>query len=747
MRTLPVLKLAALSFALLASGSQMKAQTWTVDANGTWSNGLNWLGGSPADAVDAIADFSTLDILANRTVTLDGPRTVGQLRFGDLNGNQNWILTTNAGSDSILTLTTSAGTPLITVNNNAATNRVILGGTQGLVKLGGGSLTLQGSANSFSGTTVVSNGILFLNKAAGVTSIPDDLVIHSGAMVVFTSAADQIADSSVVTVNSGGVLNLNNRSDTIGTLILNGGVVTNNSGSPTLQVTGGFEVRSGEIYSVLAGTGKVLTKTGPGTVVLSANNTYSGGTSISEGVLQIGDGDTTGSPGAGTAAITNNAQLIFNRGAGTALSISGIISGSGSITKLGEGAVSLTGANTYAGSTTISNGVINLSGSSTLGDGTGVLNLSGGTLNITATRSTTTAPLANPINLSADSAITTSSSSATVDLNLTSSLISGTGGTLTFRNEGANDATDLFDPRFSGGNFALNSALVIDNGLVGLTRLNSFNTNGTTQTFNGPISGNGSFRKSIGSGSAGMTVFNGANSYSGTTTVNAGLLLVNGVLGTNVVTIANGATLGGNGTINGATTIQSGGTLSPGVSVGTLTISNALVLATGSKTLIDIDATVHLSDRVVGLTSVNFGGTLQINVIGNLSGGESFQLFSAANYNGSFSSIVLPVLASGLFWNTNNLLANGMLSVISTNAIQQPSITNLVRLADRNLQFSFAGTAGQNYRVWACTNLAAALTTNSWTLLTNAIFGNGTAQFTDWQSTNFPQRFYLISVP
>ncbi len=742
------LNVAALGLALFVGLAPAKAQTWSVDANGNWGEGANWLELTPADGMDALADFSTLDILAPRTVTLDSSRTVGQLKFGDLSGAQGWLINTNATGDSTLTLGTSIGSPAITVNNNGVTNRTILDGTQGFVKLGEGWLTLQGGANLYSGTTVVSNGVLFLNKPAGVTVIPGDLIIHSGATVSYTSAADQIASNSIVTIQSGGTLNLNNRSDTIDTLVLNGGVVTNNSGSPTLQVTNRFDVRSGEVHSILAGAGKVLIKTTPGTVLLAANNSYSGGVLISNGILQIGGGDTSGTPGASGIAITNEAQLTFNRGAGATLTVSGVISGSGSMAKLGDGTVALTGANTYSGSTTISNGVINLSSSSTLGNGTGPVNLSGGTLNTTASRNANTAPVSNPINVGADSAITTSSSASTVDLNFTTSAISGTGDTLTFRNDGANDPTDLFDPRFSGGSFVFTGPIVIDNGSIGLTRLNSFNTNGTTQTFSGPISGSGSFRKSVGSGSGGTTILSGANTYSGATIVNAGALLVNGSLGTNSVTVASGATLGGNGKINGPVTIQSGGTVAPGTSTETLTISNSLTLSAGSKTSIDVDAATQTSGRITGLTSVSYDGTLQLNITGTLSGGESFQLFSAGNYAGSFSSIVPPIPGAGLVWNTNSLSLNGILSVTSTNAtVQQPNITGLSRLSDHSVQFSFIGSAGQSYRVWAGTNLMVAPVTNNWTMLTNSTFNGGPVLFTDWQATNFAQRFYLITVP
>ncbi|MGN6556213.1 MAG: autotransporter-associated beta strand repeat-containing protein [Verrucomicrobiota bacterium] len=742
MRALYIHKLISLALALLTSVASLQAGTWNQDTDGTWSDSGKWLGGLTPEGIDAIADFSTLDILGTRTVTLESPHTVGHLIFGDLAGSQGWLITTNGSTDPVLTLATSAGVPTVSVNNSAATNRVILGGTQGLVKVGAGSLTLQGSANSYSGQTVVSNGTLFLNKSS--VAIPGDLLIESGATVFLLGANDQIADAAVVTVKPGGTLNLNNRSDTINRLILDGGVITNVSASPTLQSTDSFEVHSGEVYSILAGAGKVLVKTTSGTALLNAANTYSGGVLISDGVLQIGKGGMTGTPGASGIAITNNAQLVFNRGA--TLTVSGVISGSGSVTKLGDGTVALSGPNTYTGTTTISNGLINLGSASTLGDGFGTLNLAGGTLNTTSSRSASSAPVSNPINLTADSAITTTSSATTVDLNLTSSAISGTSGTLTFRNDGANDSTDLFDPRFSGSDFVFTRPIVVNNG-SGLTRLNSFNPAGTTQTFNGPISGTGSFRRSVSSGTGGTTVFNGTNTYSGTTLVNDGVLLVNGGLGTNAVSVTSGASLGGNGTILGPVNLLSGGTLSPGNSIGTLTISNSLIFSSGSKALIDIDPISPANDRVSGLSNVTYGGALQLNLSGALSAGDMFQLFQATTYSGAFSSVSPAIPGSGLAWNTNLLNINGVISVVSTNAIQQPAMTNVTRLNDGRIQFAFSGSPGQNYRVWASSDLSLTPVTNTWTVLTNDIFHGAVVQFIDPDATNHSQRFYLLTIP
>ena len=98
---------------------------------------------------------------------------------------------------------------------------------------------------------------------------------------------------------------------------------------------------------LVSGTGR-LTKTSGvtagnfGVLVLTGTNTYSGGTTISAGTLQLGAGGASGSI---VGNVTNNATLAFNRS--DALTYAGVVSGTGAVTKSGAGTLTLTGANTY----------------------------------------------------------------------------------------------------------------------------------------------------------------------------------------------------------------------------------------------------------------------------------------------------------------------------------------------------------------------------------------------------------------
>ena len=321
----------------------------------------------------------------------------------------------------------------------------------------------------------------------------------------------------------------------------------------------------------------------------------------------------------GTATIRNSDRTITVNGAAT-LSFLGAVAQDGtdrSLTKAGNGAMNLNATNTYNGNTTITGGQINIDGDGTLGTGVGTLNLSGGRLNTTATRGVTANPVPNPINATADSEITTTSTGANVDLNLSSSTVGGT-GKITFRNDGGAGA-GLFQPRFTGSGATFTPGPIeIANGAVGTTQLNSYNATGTTQTFSAAISGTGSYKRSASSnGNGGTTEFTAANSYGGGTIVNDGTLLVNNTSGSGTgagtVTVGSGVSattqvgiLGGTGTISGAITAQEGGTIAPGSGgVGTLTASSNVTMALNSHLAIDLSGA--LADKLV------VGGNLDLS--------------------------------------------------------------------------------------------------------------------------------------
>jgi hypothetical protein len=143
------------------------------------------------------------------------------------------------------------------------------------------------------------------------------------------------------------------------------------------------------------------------------------------------------------------------------------------------------------------------------------------------------------------------------------------------------------------------------------------------------------------------------------------------------VTVNSGGTLGGTGTILGPVTVQGGANFSPGASIGTIAISNNLVLASGSTSVFEADMNAGTCDKVIGLRTVAYDGTLNLVLSGRpVAATDSFKLFAATTVANAFSSPYGGAFASinpatpggaGLAWNTTTLATDGTLRVVNTN--------------------------------------------------------------------------------
>ncbi len=251
------------------------------------------------------------------------------------------------------------------------------------------------------------------------------------------------------------------------------------------------------------------------------------------------------------------------------------------------------------------------------------------------------------------------------------------------------------------------------------------------------------FANAIGVGGAGgltktgvgKLTLNGNNTYAGNTLVEQGVLALGAagavpnsariVLSNNAaldvsarsdgaLTLGNGKALVGNGTVRGSVIAASGATVSPGFSIGTLTITNVLTFQASSTNLMELDGTMHTNDLITGLASVNYGGRLVVaNLSGTLAAGDSFKLFNAGSYNGTFTSITLPALSGNLIW-TNRLALDGTIAVV---APVNTTPTNIgVALAGNTLQLNWpADRIG--WRLESQTNqLAVGLSANWFTV-------------------------------
>ena len=561
----------------------------------------------------------------------------------------------------------------------------------------------------------------------------------------------------------------------------------------------------------LSGSGKIagytgLTKAGTGTLVISsATHTFTGPVTVNNGILQVSSVALNGSAstlGAGTNITLNGGTFqfggtrptatTFNRfwtlgtNGGTLLSTNGVffipnqIAGPGGLTKTGSVQIIfgdivtgvLTNAfNVYTGNTAIVQGELQVRNAHALGYGKAIIT-SGADLAIGGGGSYGT--MTNNIDLNGDGPSSAgaleandagtvinfggtinlvTSSTVGVFANASGFTISGPiigGGALKKGSHAACTIT-LTCPTnsYSGGTLVTGGTLQLGSGSTcGSLGTGGVTNNGTlaynhsdNATNNLAISGTGNLTHT----GAGTLILGGVCTYAGTTAVSGGSLLVNGSLGTNTLTVAANATLGGYGIINGAVTLQGGSTLSLGASIGTLAVSNTLSLAATTTNLFKVShLTTATNDSIQGLTSVTFGGILSVTSTGTLQSGDTFQLFKAGTYSGSFAATNLPTLGSGLTWDTTSL-TNGTIKVAGGSGTSQFTQAPL-RLSDGNFQLKFSGASG-GYRLWAATNLTMAPVTSTWTMLTSGTFSGGTVTFKDSASTNYPQRFYLITVP
>ena len=210
--------------------------------------------------------------------------------------------------------------------------------------------------------------------------------------------------------------------------------------------------------------------------------------------------------------------------------------------------------------------------------------------------------------------------------------------------------------------------------------------------------------------------------------------------------VVNNAWLTGAGTINGNVTVWPGGTFAPGITnLATDTLNGDLVLNNGGTNFMGLLPSTGSACNIQGLTNMTYGGTLQLtNFDGSYASGQSYQLFSATQYNGAFSNLVPATPGNGLRWDTWQLNVNGTLRIFSTNT--PPPVVSSVALAGTNL--TMATTAGISYDpcyLLTSTNLATPL--SGWSCAaTNYFDVNGATSFTNIISPDEPARYFRLQV-
>ena len=606
---------------------------WAGDADGNWGTGNNWSGDLIANGVGRMADFSTINITADRTVTLDSARTTGGLRFGDTSGLQNWSL---SGANTLTLDGGGANAPTISVNQNTATITAPLAGNNGFAKSGDGTLTLNG-ANAVGGGLTISAGTVDVvggttTFGSGTSSI--GYLTGSGALAV-TGGSLRLggelrvggSDRSGTQYNATGTVTLSNASLSVGALTVARGNYLDNSISGTVTVNSGSTlISTNDVVIEFAGTGLGKLAINGGTCIIGPTATK---------WFMIGYWDT----GAGQLDITGG-NLLLENGSSLKMCRSG---------NTGGNVVNQSGGNVTfysdAGATVGGNGNLDLNyagGASS----SSTYNLNGGTL---------TTPQ-----------IFATSSTGNSTFNFNGGTLKPTASSTTFMH-GLTAANVKVSGAFidtAGKNITIAQALLNGDGLGG----------GLTKN---------------GSGTLTLTA---GNTYTGGTTVNSGSLVLSGsgsIASSPKITVKAGAslntsglpstfTLGANQTLSGGGNVIGAaniiGTVAPGTSIGTLTFAAPPTLS--GNLLFEIDRShVPTSDKiVVGSGTLNFGGALTVTNIGAaLQVGDSFQLLSAPGVTGAFAATNLPALDAGLAWNFDS--SSGVLSVVQTVATNPTNVS------------------------------------------------------------------------
>lgn len=472
----------------------------------------------------------------------------------------------------------------------------VLSGTGGLAKTGAGTVSLTGT-NSYTGGTTIATGTLQIGTGGTAGSIVGDVV--NNASLAFNRSDAQsfggsISGSGSLTKAGASTLTLTGTNSytgattiAAGTLALAGGgrivgsivndatfdisattgadvVVGGLSGAGVVTIgarTLGLAASGGSFAGSIAGTGGL--RLASGTQILTGTSTYSGGTTIAGGTLQIGNGGTTGSL---VGDVVDHGTLAFDRA--DAVTFGQLISGSGALLKSGVGTLTLTGANSFSGTTTIASGTLALAGA-----GRVVSNVAAnGIFDLSATSG-------------ADVAIGALSGSGSVTLGARTLALTGNGANFAGIIAGSGGL------RLAGGSQILTGASSFTGGTTiaaGTLRLGAGGSGGSLVgpvridgelivdrsddvSLDGVLTGDGALTK-VGSNRLTLTA---ANSFAGTTTIAAGTLAVSGAgrLAGNVVD--NGALLfdspdsfGFGGAITGSGTLTKAGS-------GTLTLTGA----------------------------------------------------------------------------------------------------------------------------------------------------------------------------
>ena len=476
-------------------------------------------------------------------------------------------------------------------------------------------------------------------------------------------------------LSSGGTLQLVGNTFSLGAPITNlGGLTADIASGLTLTAT-----------ATITGPG-ALTKANSGTLALGAfDNDWSGGTIINGGTLQVGTGYANFDGSLPDRPIQNNASLWF-LGLNSFTNSAGI-SGTGTLTKRGDGVLTLTSSNSFTGN------VITGTGDNSVGSGGKLVirnSYALGNTNKTVSIVRAELILEGPLTIPPELAFVTSANS---------DVATAGAGLVAFRNASGNNVIQGPITLTSG---AGSSEYVVDAGQLTLNGDISPDTTARVLILsgagpgiiNGAVTNRGTNIPAVEKRGDGTWTLNAANTYTGSTTVKGGTLALGptaSIGGSTPIDVQTNATLNvaavtggfvlqseqvlkGEGTVVGNVTAN--GTVSPGASIGKLTFANNLVLA--GTNLMEIDRTNTPNADLLVSASTTFGGVLLVTNIGEeLQVGDTFNLFDGP-FTGTFAEIVLPTLEPGRAWDVSKLYVDGTIQVVVSVSTEPTSLSYFI---------------------------------------------------------------------
>ncbi|EMZ2845852.1 fibronectin-binding autotransporter adhesin ShdA [Salmonella enterica] len=289
-------------------------------------------------------------------------------------------LTINAGANSARaahgTFTVDAGSTFTVTSELDETTATSNWNGSKLTKQGDGTLILSNTGNDY-GDTEIDGGILAAKDAASLGT--GDVTIAENATLALSQGTldnNVTGGGQIVKSGSDELIVTGDNTYSGGTTITGGTLTADHAdslGSGDIDNSGVLKVGEGDLENTLSGSGS-LVKTGTGELTLSGGNDYSGGTTIIGGTLTADHADSLG-----TGAVANSGVLQVGEG-----ELENTLSGSGSLVKTGTGELTLSGDNTYSGGTTIADGTLTADHADSLGTGaianSGVLQVGEGEL-------------------------------------------------------------------------------------------------------------------------------------------------------------------------------------------------------------------------------------------------------------------------------------------------------------------------------------------------------------------------------